>query len=140
MSVLLRPASSLMALSCYVNKDTDFNYMEIDVYCELLWRVIIIFKKDPKSTYPFYSLWYGCKCIWSPGYSSNSSEIEFVCWSTFIYDFFQVSYFWCICSFAYPQMLMSRLCLACLLLNILLLLLLLPKLVWTHYQKLCFHD
>ena len=35
---------------------------------------------------------------------------------------------------------MSRLCLACLLLNILLLLLLLPKCVWTHYQKFWFHD
>lgn len=25
-----------IVLSYYVNKDTDFNYMEIDVYCELL--------------------------------------------------------------------------------------------------------
>ena len=137
MSVLLRPASSLMALSCYVNKDTDFNYMEIDVYCELLWRVIIMFKKDPKSTYSSYRLWYGCKCIWSPGYSS---KIEFVCWSTLIYYVFRYHISDAFVVFAYPQMLMSRLCLACLLLNILLLLLLLPKCVWTHYQKFWFHD
>lgn len=30
-----------VAFSYYANKDTDFNYVEIDVYCEFLQRVII---------------------------------------------------------------------------------------------------
>lgn len=44
-----------MILPYYVNKDTDFNYMEIDVYCELYMKSNYYIEKDPKSSYS--SLW-----------------------------------------------------------------------------------
>lgn len=39
-----------VAFSYYANKDSDFNYVDIDAHCEVLQRVIISLGRDVKRT------------------------------------------------------------------------------------------